>query len=89
LRERFDLANGNPELGPEQALHAELRAIEEQGGVRVELAPFYRRTNGTIRASTDPMDTNKLVNLGDLDIYGVDVQGKVRIVKQVEVGQQP
>lgn len=86
LRERFDLANGNPDLAPEQALHAEVRAVEERDRVRVELAPFYRRTNGTIRASTDPMDMNKLVNLGDLDIYGLDVQGKLRIVKQLEVG---
>jgi len=86
LRERFDLANGNPQLGPERALHAELRAIEQRDGLRIELAPFYRRTNGTVRASADPLDMGKLVNLGDLDLYGVDVQGKVRIARQVEAG---
>jgi len=86
LRERFDLVNGNPALGPEQALHAELRAVEQRDGLRLELAPFYRQTHGTVRASADPMDLGKLVNLGELDIYGVDVQGKVAVVAQVEVG---
>jgi outer membrane receptor for ferrienterochelin and colicin len=32
------------------------------------------------------MDMNKLVNLGDLDIYGVDAQGKVRVYDEIEVG---
>jgi len=86
LRERFDLANGNPALGPERALHAEVRGVEDRDGLRLELAPFYRRTNGTVRASADPMDQGKLVNLGDLDIYGVDVQGKVRVAGPLEVG---
>jgi outer membrane cobalamin receptor len=86
LRERYDLANGNAALGPERAWHGELRGALERDGLRVELAPFYRQTTGTIRASTAPMDDGKLVNLGQLDIYGVDAQGKVRIVKQVEVG---
>ncbi len=86
LRERFDLANGNPELGPERALHAELRGVEQRDGLRIELAPFYRQTHGTVRASADPMDMGKLVNLGTLDIYGVDVQGKVQIVRMVEAG---
>ena len=86
LRERFDLANGNPALGPERALHAEVRGVEDRDGLRLELAPFYRRTNGTVRASADPLDMNKLVNLGDLDIYGVDVQGKVRVAGPLEVG---
>ena len=86
LRERFDLVNGNPVLGPERALHAELRGVVERDGLRIELAPFYRRTTGTVRASTEPMDMGKLVNLGDLDIYGIDAQGKVRVYKEVELG---
>jgi outer membrane cobalamin receptor len=86
LRERFDLSNGNPELGPEQALHAEVRAIEQRDGLRLEVAPFYRQTDGTVRASLDPADMGKLINLGTLDIYGIDVQGRVAILKQLEVG---
>ena len=86
LRERYDLANGNPALGPERVWHGELRGAVERDGLRVELAPFYRQATGTIRASTDPMDDGKLVNLGQLDIYGLDAQGKLRIMKQVEVG---
>jgi outer membrane receptor protein involved in Fe transport len=86
LRERFDLATGNPELGPERALHAELRAVLEHERFKVELAPFYRRTTGTIRASTDPMAMGTLINLGKVRFYGVDVQGRAQVVRQVEVG---
>lgn len=86
LRERFDATNGNPALGPEQALHAELRVVEQRDGLRLELAPFYRQANGTVRASMAPADMGKLVNLGELDIYGVDVQGKGAITARLEVG---
>ncbi|MDQ3299817.1 MAG: TonB-dependent receptor [Myxococcota bacterium] len=86
LRERFDLVNGNPELGPEQALHAEVRAIGQRDGLRLEAAPFYRRTTGTVRASTDPADMNLLVNLGELDFYGLDLQGKITIAAPLEAG---
>jgi outer membrane receptor protein involved in Fe transport len=86
LRERFDLANGNAALGPEQALHAELRAIEQLDGLRIEVAPFYRQTYGTVRASPEPADMGKLVNLGELDFYGIDLQGRVTIAKSLEVG---
>ncbi|HLL22111.1 MAG TPA: TonB-dependent receptor, partial [Kofleriaceae bacterium] len=86
LRERFGSVNGNPSLGPEQALHAELRAVEQYGGARLEVAPFYRQTTGTVRASADAADMGKLVNLGELDIYGIDVQGKLGILDTLEVG---
>lgn len=86
LRERFDLASGNPALGPERALHAELRVALQRERVRVEVAPFYRQTTGTIRTSTDPMDDGRLVNLGELDFHGVDVQGRVRVARPLEVG---
>ena len=62
LRERFDLATGNPTLGPELARHAEIRLIweglrtEKLGGpgapaprVRLEVAPYTRKTKGTSR----------------------------------------
>jgi outer membrane cobalamin receptor len=86
LRERFDLATGNPALGPEKALHLELRAIETHDRLRVEVAPFYRHTTGTARLSTDPADNGRLINLGTLDIYGIDVQGRGKVHDMVEVG---
>jgi len=86
LRERFDAQNGNPSLGPEKALHAEVRAIEQRDRLRLEAAPFYRRTTGTIRTSTDPMDNARLVNLGRLNIYGVDLQGRGLVHTMVELG---
>ncbi|MBA3457303.1 MAG: TonB-dependent receptor [Deltaproteobacteria bacterium] len=86
LRERFDAESGNPSLGPEKALHAEVRAVEERDRFRLEAAPFYRRTIGTIRTSTDPMDEGKLVNLGTLDIYGVDLQGRGLVHTRLEIG---
>jgi outer membrane receptor protein involved in Fe transport len=86
LRERFDLQTGNPALGPERALHAELRAVEQYRGLRLEVAPFYRQTHGTVRASPEVADMGKLVNLGELDIYGIDLQGKLAILDELEVG---
>ena len=86
LRERFDANNGNERLGPEKALHAEVRAVEQRDRLRLEAAPFYRRTTGTIRTSVDPMDDGKLVNLGTLNIYGIDLQGRGLVHEMVEVG---
>ncbi len=86
LRERYDAITGNPALGPEKALHAEVRAVEQRERWRVEAAPFYRRTNGTVRTSMDPDDNGRLVNLGDLDIYGIDTQARVLVHEKAEIG---
>ncbi len=86
LRERYDAAIGNPALGPEHALHAELRAVEQRGGLKIELAPFYRRTTGTVRVSTDPVDMGKLINLGKVRFYGVDVQARGNVQPKLEIG---
>ena len=86
LRERYEAVTGNPSLGPEKAFHAELRAVEQRDRLRLELAPFYRRTDGTIRTSMDPADGGKLTNLGDVDIYGVDTQVRVLVHAKAEVG---
>jgi outer membrane receptor protein involved in Fe transport len=87
LRERFDPANGNPALGPEMATHAELRAVESIADrFRLEAAPFYKQTTGTVRASANPMDMGKLINLGTLDFWGADLIARVRVQAMVEVG---
>jgi hypothetical protein len=86
LRERFDGMTGNPSLGPEKAFHAEIRAVEQRDRLRLEAAPFYRRTDGTVRTSMDPADDGRLVNLGALDIYGVDTQARVLVHAKAEVG---
>jgi hypothetical protein len=104
LRERFDAATGNPKLGPEFARHAEVRAIWEglrtealgsagdaQPRVRLELAPFTRKTTGTSRLCVtadqcpDGM-VGKLEALDDAFFYGLDTQARVRITRAVEVG---
>jgi hypothetical protein len=86
LRERFD-DNGNRELGPERTAHAELRAVERVADrLHVELAPYYKRTTGMIRASADPMDMGKLVNLGEITFWGVDTQVRVAPHRTVETG---
>lgn len=85
LRERFDPMTGNPALGPEMIDHAELRATARPGGwLRLEAAPFYKHSTGTIRVA--PGSAGKLVNLGDLDYYGVDARGHVTIARRLEVG---
>jgi hypothetical protein len=86
LRERFE-PGGNAALGPEQASHAELRGIYDvKDAVRVEVAPYYKRTTGTVRASTDPADMGMLVNLGTLTFYGVDTQVRVALPRGSAVG---
>ncbi len=87
LRERFEAETGNPELGPEKAFHAEVRAVQEREGMlRLEAAPFFRRTTGMIRTSMDPMDMGRLTNLGLLTIYGIDTQARARVHRHLEVG---
>ncbi len=105
LRERFDSATGNPDLGPEFAKHAEIRAIwdglrtaklagpgeDPKPRVRIEAAPFARKTTGTSRVCASqeqcPDDTvGKLAALDDTLFYGVDLQARMKVVRQVEIG---
>jgi len=87
LRERFDPTTGNPSLGPEMADHFEVRAIEQLNDrLRIELAPFYKHTTGTVRSSPNPADDGRLINLGVLDLYGLDLIGRVTIVPRIEAG---
>jgi outer membrane receptor protein involved in Fe transport len=88
LRDRFDTeGGGNPSLAPEHATHAELRAVAEiKEQFRVDVAPYFRRTTGTIRRSTDPVDMGRLVNIDQLDSYGADVSGRVFVHERVEIG---
>jgi outer membrane receptor protein involved in Fe transport len=87
LRERFDSDNGNAGLGTERIAHAELRAIEQLGDrVRIELAPYFKRSTGTIVASRDPMAMGRLINLSVVRFWGVDTQARVAPHPLVDVG---
>ena len=92
LRERFDPDTGVPGLGPEKAWHGELRAIEQvDDRLKVEVAPFYRRTTGTIRLVQDPElpdDPNAMIsgNLGRLTLIGIDTSARGKVHAMVEVG---
>ena len=87
LRERYDPVQGNPKLGPEMIDHAEIRTIEQlTDRLRLEAAPFYKHTTGTIRTSMMPGMGQKQINLGTLDIWGVDLVGRVRVHPLAEVG---
>lgn len=84
LRERFDAQSGNPALGPEQATHGELRVIATPvDGVQLEAAPYWRRATGSMVA--DPM-TAHLINLGTVDVRGVDVAARVRVHARATLG---
>ncbi len=96
LRERFDAATGNPELAPEHALHGEVRTIWEglrsatlgsddhpEARFRLEIAPFVRKTTGSSRVS---IETGKLANLDDVFLYGVDLQGRFKLHRMLELG---
>jgi outer membrane cobalamin receptor len=89
LRERFDPDIGVPGLAPEKAWHGELRAIEQiTDRIRVEVAPFIRRTTGTIRSIPDPDRPGEMTstNLGRLDILGLDTSARGKPHPMVEVG---
>jgi outer membrane receptor protein involved in Fe transport len=91
LRERFAPETGTPALDPEKAWHAELRALLQLGErVRVEAAPFYRRTTGIIRLVDDPAsdDPRKMIsgNLGLVTFLGVDAQARYKPYRFLEVG---
>lgn len=82
LRERFEGIVRNPELGPEHALHGELRAVAQRDRWRLEVAPYVRHVDGTIRASAEGV----LTNLGTVDFFGVDVQARVQPHPRIEAG---
>lgn len=104
LRERFDISTGNPKLGPELIRHGELRAIWDGlpsaslgtadapvSRVRLELAPYVKKTVGSSRICLSPDqcpdgDVGKLTPLEDAFFYGVDAQAIVRVTKQISGG---
>jgi len=84
LRERFDGAIGNPDLGPEQALFTEVAAVmRPKDGMRVRMSSFVRSTTGTIRFD---VDRGTLLNLGDLDVRGFDMRARFTLTKRLRVG---
>ena len=72
LRERFDPRLGNQQLGAEKVLHAELRIVEQRDRLRLEAAPFVRRTDGLIQPSALPAHMGRSINTGDLGVVGID-----------------
>jgi hypothetical protein len=83
LRERYQGSSANPALDPEHAWHAEARlTARPRDGIEVVVAPYGRRTTGMVKLGLEAM----LVNLGELDILGVDASARVRIIAQLEVG---
>lgn len=83
LRERFQGMGANVSLDPEQAWHGEVRATGRlRDGVELVVAPYVRRTTGTVKLGMD----NLLVNLGELTVEGVDVSAKVELVDEVAFG---
>jgi outer membrane receptor protein involved in Fe transport len=88
LRERFDPDPDirNPDLDPEKSWLAELRAVSQLGErLRVELAPFYRRSTGIIRRDPETVEM-KLINLGLVTFLGVDAQARLKPHRMIEVG---
>ena len=87
LRERFDSVSGNPALGPERVAHGELRVVEHiTDRLHLELAPFYKHSTGTIRASVDPMNLGQMINLGTVNFWGADTQAKLTASRYLDVG---
>jgi hypothetical protein len=87
LRERFDSIVGNPDLGPERIAQGELRAIAHvTDRLHLELAPFYKRSTGTIVSSQAPADNGKLKNLGLVTYLGGDALVRVTVNRELEAG---
>jgi outer membrane cobalamin receptor len=86
LRERFDAMIGNPKLGPELDDYVELRAIAHAGRVYFEVSPYYRYATGVIRSMVQgSMGGAMQVNLGALELYGVDAIARVQLHRVVEL----
>src|SRR5262245_36931526 len=64
--------------------HLEIRAVELRDNLRIEVAPFYRHQTGTIMA--DPTKMGVFSAIDNLDIYGVDVIGGVKVHRTTELG---
>jgi outer membrane receptor protein involved in Fe transport len=79
LRERFDPISGNEELDPELARHGEVRLTGKHRGVTLEVAPFVRRSTGTVRLEPK---LGRQVNIGQLDVKGVDTRLEVALMQQ-------
>ncbi len=76
LRERYDRTIGNAALGPELATIGELRLVATPWRLRLEAAPYIRRSIGTTRVG--PV-TGQLENIGNLQVVGVDVLASVHV----------
>lgn len=84
LRERFDPISGNEGLDPELARHGEVRVTGKRYGVTLEVAPFIRRSTGTVRLEPK---LGRQVNIGQLDVKGVDSRLEVELLqKRVTAG---
>ena len=88
LRERFGVdVGGNPDLGPERIVHAELRAIEHIADrLHLEVAPYYKHSTGTIITAPGGPDMGMLVNLGTVNSWGFDTAARVTPMKMLELG---
>jgi hypothetical protein len=83
LRERFQGTGANESLDPEQMRSAEARlTATPHDGIEIVLAPYLRRTTGTVKVGED----NLLMNLGRLDTRGFEISARATIVDQVTVG---
>jgi outer membrane cobalamin receptor len=83
LRERYSGSSANVGLDPEQAWHGEVRLTgRPRDGIEVIVAPYVRRTTGTVKLGMDSI----LVNLGELDVHGVDTSVKAQVRPQASVG---
>ncbi len=83
LRERFDPISGNEGLDPELARHGEVRLTGKHRGVTLEVAPFIRRSTGTVRLEPK---LGRQVNIGQLDVKGVDSRLEVELLRMVTAG---
>jgi outer membrane receptor protein involved in Fe transport len=87
LRERFQPGLGDPDLAPEFVNHAEVRVTETiKDRLGIEVAPFYRYQQDTIIGTTQPPNVGKLINLGTINLYGVDAMAHARVHAMVQVG---
>ncbi len=76
LRERYDRSIGNAALGPELANSGEFRLVATPWRLRIEAAPYLRRSTGTTRVGPD---TGQLENLGNLQVVGVDLMASLQL----------
>ncbi|MFA8298740.1 MAG: TonB-dependent receptor domain-containing protein [Hyphomicrobiales bacterium] len=88
LTDLYSKRTGNPNLRPEYTDSYELNLIQNMNKGSVNMAVFYRNTTSVITRIFDKQNNETIsypINLGSTQSYGVELNGKLDVVKWLTV----